>query len=570
MVLQGVLWLLLLQNSSACKDLTCFADYVQTLTCLLGNHLQLASRRAPYSLVAEWNCGNGGNCSFHPTSQSASQEEFSCIAEQKACAAVNSFTVEIRPARDQQRNSSGRGCQKTLLFSANFKPHPPFDLTVEASHDGYNISWKTMYQRRGSYLDGELQYELRYKHRGRPWQEQGQKKPLLQDIRSMWLYPNELEDDSEYEVQVRAGPREQGNYQGTWSEWSSPVQLRTLPKAPENEGAQWLVPLLLLLSLLGVAVVFRGCHERLWKKLDIFIPSPVPFFQPLYLTHHGDFKEWVGASRAQATLDIWEWSTVLPEVFQIRPPSPSKAMPPEHALPHLMGGQQAPHDSHGLAQEQTYGHISINTVTVAGGPTGCCPHGGCANACCALEQWEEEAAESQDVYRGMMDLDGGSNDEDQTPEGLLLEDVLLQSHSLPSGSESPQRDSPSVLLQVRGSLGRKAEEGVTFFGWPREPWNTDLPLFLSSPGEERLIYSNLLSPDGEVDGDLGTSLDLDTIDSGFVDSDCASPVDCEFEEKQSNGCGAELGPEEGEVVQEDFLPSYVKQWISCYNRTPPS
>ncbi|XP_066496880.1 interleukin-21 receptor isoform X2 [Tiliqua scincoides] len=432
MALQALLWLLLLQHTSACEDLACFADFVQTLTCLLGS-----GGAAPQGLAAEWNCGDGGACAFQPIARGAGRLEYSCFAEQSACAAINSFTVELRP-----RNGSGRGCRKRLSFSANFKPQPPFNLTVEASRDGYNVSWKTKYQRRRSHLDSELQYQLRYRHRGRPWQEQGQKKDLP-DTWTLRLLPHELEGGLEYEVQVRVRPREQGDYQGTWSEWSSTARLRALPKAPEGgEGARWLVPLLLLLSLFTVAVVFRGCHQRLWKKLDVFIPSPAPFFQPLYLAHHGDFKEWLGASWARATLDTWEWGTVLPEVIRIGP-----------------------------------GHQPL---------------------------------------------------------------------------------SPAKGGQVGGSLGRKAEEGVSFFGWPLEPWDVDPPLCLSSPGEERLFYSNLLSPDGDVDGDAGTGLDLDTIDSGFADSDCASPVDCE------------LGPGEGKGVREAFLPSYVKQWVSCHNRTPPS
>lgn len=41
---------------------------------------------------------------------------------------------------------------------------------MEVSREGYNISWKTMYQHRWSHLDGKLQYELRYRQAGRPWQ----------------------------------------------------------------------------------------------------------------------------------------------------------------------------------------------------------------------------------------------------------------------------------------------------------------------------------------------------------------------------------------------------------------
>ncbi|KAJ6653886.1 hypothetical protein lerEdw1_007644, partial [Lerista edwardsae] len=507
--------------------------------------------------------------------------EYSCFAEQAGCCAINSFRVQVRPLGDEPRsNGSAGGCPKRFPFSTHFKPHPPLNLTAEASREGYNISWRTKYQHSGSHLDGKLQYELRYRQRGRPWQGQGQKKRLLQDTRTLRLLPHELEGGAEYEVQVRAGPGQQaqaGHYKGTWSEWSPPARLRTLPGAPEGrEDARWLVPLLLLLLLgsLAIAVVFRGCHQRLWKKLDVFIPSPAPFFQPLYLAHRGDFKAWAGTSCARATLDILEWGPVLPEAVRVGPghppPSPAKggrALPLEPALPPLPGPPQAPPppDGSGRAPEQSYGLLSIDTVTVAGVPTGGgCPHGSGASLCSALEQWPEE----EDAYRGL-DLDGDGGAEGQAPGGLLLQDVLPQSPSGPPGPEPLGSSSPPVLLQAGCALGRTAKGGGAFFGWPLEPWGVGAPLGLSSPGSERLSYGDLPSPDGEADGDPGTGLDLDTIDSGFADSDCTSPVDCELEGGPS-GCGAELGTGDGEELREAFLPSYVKQWVSGHSRTQPS
>lgn len=271
-------------------------------------------------------------------------------------------------------------------------------------------------------------------------------------------------------------------------------------------------------------------------------------------------QAWLGPSCARVTLDVLEWGTVLPEVFRVGPrhppPSPVKgglALPLEPAPPL--------HDSSSQAPEQSYGLLSIDTVTVAGGPAGCCPHGSCASLCSPLGQWPEGAAESQGTYRGLdlglgLDLDGSA--EGQAPAGLLLQDVLLQSEALRGSG----RGSPPVLLQAGCALGRAAQEGGPFLGWPLEPWGVGGSPGLSSPGEERLFFGDLPSPDG----DPGTGLDLDTIDSGFADSGCTSPVDCEFEPGPSS-CGAELGAGDRE---EAFLPSYVKQWVSGHSRTLPS
>lgn len=55
-------------------------------------------------------------------------------------------------------------------------------------------------------------------------------KPVLQDSPTLWLLAQELEGGVEYELQVRAGPRDHSLYKGTWSDWSTTSSLRTPPR----------------------------------------------------------------------------------------------------------------------------------------------------------------------------------------------------------------------------------------------------------------------------------------------------------------------------------------------------
>lgn len=58
---------------------------------------------------------------------------------------------------------------------------------------------------------------------------QGQsQKSHLQDLHSLQLLPQELEQDTEYEFQVRSRPA--SPYQGTWSDWSPLASLKTTHK----------------------------------------------------------------------------------------------------------------------------------------------------------------------------------------------------------------------------------------------------------------------------------------------------------------------------------------------------
>lgn len=51
------------------------------------------------------------------------------------------------------------------------KPHPPIHLAAAASSAGYTLSWETKYlDQEYHLLSDNLQYELRYKKKDRPWQ----------------------------------------------------------------------------------------------------------------------------------------------------------------------------------------------------------------------------------------------------------------------------------------------------------------------------------------------------------------------------------------------------------------
>ncbi|XP_042300076.1 interleukin-21 receptor-like, partial [Sceloporus undulatus] len=281
------LLLLFLQQTSPCEELTCFADYLQMLMCTWGWSLR-PSRDTSYNLTAKWNCGAGGTCHLLPSTGNTTAAQFTCLAEQKLCFGENTFDVTATTSAGNGPPGVPKGCLKTFLFKENIKPQPPFNLTAHASPSGYNISWKNPYQHwRFHPLNGQLHYELRYRRRGHAWQDKN-RKHLLQDTGTFWLLPREFEGPStEYEVQVRARPR--SPYKGAWSMWSSPASLTTLPKTSNHQGDEggvswWLVVLGLFPALLAFL------SQRLWKKLDLFVPSPVPFFQPLYVGHKGDFK----------------------------------------------------------------------------------------------------------------------------------------------------------------------------------------------------------------------------------------------------------------------------------------
>ncbi|KAF7237469.1 Interleukin-21 receptor [Varanus komodoensis] len=238
---QVLLLLLFLPHTSACDDLACFADYIQTLMCMWSSR----DTKVHYNLTASWNCVFDGTCYFLPTSGNATQTLYTCFSEQKLRFGSDNFVVEVTKFADEPLSTS-KACQRTFTLqessksegepgtrarpASSFKPHPPFNLTTSASPAGYNISWKTHYQHFPyNYLNGQLQYQLRYRDRGRPRQEWSQKH-ILQDTRTLRLLRQELAGSTEYEFQVRAKPGQSSPYSGAWSEWSPPATMETLPR----------------------------------------------------------------------------------------------------------------------------------------------------------------------------------------------------------------------------------------------------------------------------------------------------------------------------------------------------
>uniref|UniRef100_A0A670Y2I4 Interleukin 21 receptor n=1 Tax=Pseudonaja textilis TaxID=8673 RepID=A0A670Y2I4_PSETE len=175
------------------------------------------------------NCGDGGSCSFNLTASNGTHARYACFSEQKLCFALNTFEVSIATTPAQGPSRLPQGCNKTFLFQNHIKPYPPIHLAAAASSAGYTLSWETRYlDQEYHLLSDSLQYELRYRKRGHPWQVRGQRgKPGI-DLRSLRLLPQELEPDTKYEFQVRSRPA--SSYQGTWSDWSPPASLKTTPK----------------------------------------------------------------------------------------------------------------------------------------------------------------------------------------------------------------------------------------------------------------------------------------------------------------------------------------------------
>ncbi|XP_068764032.1 interleukin-21 receptor isoform X7 [Struthio camelus] len=579
---QSIFFFLLFQCTTYCENLTCFVDYVQTLSCILKNDLGAGS----YNLTATWISEEDpentvATCSLLQSTRNTSHTQYVCTVDMTELLADIKVQVDVTEIADSHHVIS-----KGFYMGQNIKPQPPFNLTAVFS-EGYNISWETIYQNSPfHFLNEELEYQLRYKRRNDTWETQ-KTKAVHEDKRTLVILPRELQGNTEYEFQVRARLREDTGYHGFWSEWSPPLTLKTSPAAgTQRAGTGWLLLFGVVAMITASVTAFLAKQQSLWKKMTC-IPDPAPFFKPLYLVHNGDFKKWVGASRTKMTLDFFEWGIVLPEVLEVysmrHPKSTSqeelselkKDPPCKPCVSCLTAPGQ---DSQSLlssvnsstgTQDQSYGHLSIDTVTVADEFTPCNSHCNCNRVHSRREHASDEDGSAGETGYPKVNID---DDERERSCNLLLADLSTQDKILASGSVSTDHlrsASAPAHQQVERALERGMGSILEALCLHPDQWDLENLASLPSPDGESVSYSEGscdFFPQSARPGDSYPMicLDLDTIDSGFVDSDCGSPVDCEFDQNSQTNCGSIPLEQEGE----DFPRSYVKQWVSCRSDSP--
>ncbi|XP_071617014.1 interleukin-21 receptor isoform X2 [Heliangelus exortis] len=582
--LQSIAFFLLFHYTTCCENLTCFVDYVKTLSCILRNDLGGSS----YDLTATWFHEEDPEntmaaCSLLELSRNTSHTQYMCTVDMTVLVADIKVQVDVAERAGRQHVIS-----KGFYMAEKIKPQPPFNLTAVFS-EGYNISWETIYQNFPYYfLNEELEYQLRYKRRTDTWETQ-KTKAIHEDKRTLVILPWELQANIEYEFQVRARPREDTSFHGFWSEWSPVLTLKTSPAVTQAAGVRWL-PLFGGIVAVTVSItIFLAKKQSLWKKMAC-IPDPAAFFKPLYLVHNGDFKQWVGGSRTKMNLDFFEYGIVLPEILEVYTMCPSNSTPQEElgelrkdvpCKPCVSCLSAPGQDRQSLlsgmssssgAQEHPYRHLSIDTVTVVDEFTPC----SCQCNSNPVYRGHQLASQEHSCARETGYPKINIDDEDRKiSSDLHLADLSTQDKILASGSVSTG-PLGSSHVPAHQQIERALEGGMrSILGalcLQPDQWDLENHTSLTSTAGESVSYSEVscdffshITKPG--DNYPTICVDLDTIDSGFVDSDCGSPVDCEFEESNQTNCGSIPLEREGE---EDFPRSYVKQWVSCCSDSPLS
>ncbi|NWH60147.1 IL2RB protein, partial [Geococcyx californianus] len=202
---------------------------------------------------------------------------------------------------------------KIVDFSplANIKLRPPGNLQlVRKSENTYNLTWSLNIS--SHYLEGEREYQVRYRTTSQSWQE-AKNFTMLQD--QMWVVFESLSPDLKYEAAVRARPSASSTCKGVWSDWSETILWRT----PANQTSQPFLPALIVSTcifvIIGTAFLINAWTMKWFKKiLKIHIPDPEKFFPPLISVHGGDIQKWLSSPFSTSSYCV---NSTTPEISML-------------------------------------------------------------------------------------------------------------------------------------------------------------------------------------------------------------------------------------------------------------
>ncbi|KAI2666075.1 Interleukin-21 receptor [Labeo rohita] len=477
-------------------SVTCTTDFISMLNCSNSDLGGAASCHVVANCRDEYLSGNG-SCSISPPQSwcTMEPEDLDIMSFDTNCSIIVTQMTKQGNVETPTESHS-----EDIVLYRSIKPKQPFNLNITKTGVDFNLTWDVAYA--GQFLGTKLMYRVRLRTKSN-LDTNGQIYDLQQNQQSLVILSEHLKPGRQYvaDVQVAVHP---SCFESMWSEWSNSIEWTT--DSPESEQYYFL-----LLALPVVVVVLLVYSVKLGgiKKLSLWqhIPSPHEYFTPLYHTYQGDFKRWVGPVLTFNSFDVLEKSTTLQVLCEKQQNEGSEEPANNRSAERDFGpaGQNSSKlyflgsNSHGIAHSG--GHISMDTVTVSG----------------------QEGV--------MADWSGDSH-------RRSLEDFL-------NGKDANQRAAEIDDRQPLVPNGRRSLQGSDFDDWHLQEHDLE--------NIEQVSLDSYSSNEQSDDGYPQMGLDLDTIDSGFLESDCSSPSAFDGNEQIETSSLDGVGRSHS---------NYVKQWVA--------
>ncbi|XP_035259306.1 interleukin-21 receptor isoform X2 [Anguilla anguilla] len=294
--------------------LACLNDYVVTISCVLNISIDPL---------------HDGNGSYWLEFEREDKKKFECpLVNQmdRYCCTVNTTERFIDSEHfviafcfNKNADKSGKmEMDKLYKPKHNIKPIAPINLTAHWSSSHYQFTWDSGYEKYISRTFMErLKYRLQYYKHGHP----DSAKTIHSGNKTQHIDGSNFEPGTEYIAKVCSSP-DQDYYKGHWSEWSTAVKWRTDPSPVLDATPSARTVLLFIGSFSFLACMLVGvlvCLKRCRIKLHSHVPTPAPYFQPLYSNYNGDLQSWLVSQSNLGEPFTMEETLKIDPLFEVTP-----------------------------------------------------------------------------------------------------------------------------------------------------------------------------------------------------------------------------------------------------------
>ncbi|XP_029107969.1 interleukin-21 receptor-like isoform X1 [Scleropages formosus] len=289
-LLLSIIWIIkfqigLIQVRAQNNGLLCVNDYSHTINCEMNIKTEASSMKNTSLEFFSIGISTSFQCLLRNV-----KEKYRCIiyGDKLAFSEYSEFRVTLYTMWNGKPN-------QTVIYTNyipkdHIKPTTPRNLTVFLNSGHYHFMWDCGYDK-DNYIFQSLKYMLLLYKNGDP----NNSKTYHPMNNTYYIEDGNLDPNTEYVGKVRSSPM--SPYKGYWSDWSNTVQWRT----KERKGLQKPRPFLIFGGITYlvcvVASVLLLLLFRLTGSLKIKafskIPTPAPYFQPLYTMYKGNFKNWL-------------------------------------------------------------------------------------------------------------------------------------------------------------------------------------------------------------------------------------------------------------------------------------
>uniref|UniRef100_A0A8C9EWA9 Interleukin-2 receptor subunit beta n=1 Tax=Pavo cristatus TaxID=9049 RepID=A0A8C9EWA9_PAVCR len=319
------LWLLSLIPLSLASDttqgnssLTCWYDSRAALLCDWSSGRDLADAPCNLTILSKFKflgslCSSSDSCVLpkakHMTGLRRCIKIFSKDYNMQCFTAADRLTISVHCQIGENKSIPARLEDFSPL--QNIKLWPPGNLQLfSKAKNTYNLTWSLNIS--SHYLNGERQYEVRYRTTSQSWEEA---KTFIISQDQMWARFERLSPNMKYEAAVRAKPGASGRYRGVWSDWSKTVLWSTHVEGTSRPVLPAIIVSTCIFVIIGSAFLINLRTPRWFKKiLKIHIPDPEKFFPPLISVHGGDIQKWLSSPFSTSSMCV---NSTAPEISML-------------------------------------------------------------------------------------------------------------------------------------------------------------------------------------------------------------------------------------------------------------